>query len=118
MIDLTSTTLQNQTSDVPDTDDGSPNLDGASRGFETAPTEASDMSGSGSELTTQTRILRLPEVMRRTGVRRSSIYSYLLEGTFPAALKLGERAVGWRECDIEAWIASRPIATHAYRTTK
>jgi prophage regulatory protein len=111
-------TLRNQTSDFPDTDDGSPNLDGASSGFVSAPTDASDMSGSGSELTTQTRILRLPEVMRRTGFGRSSIYSYLLEGTFPAALKLGERAVGWRECDIEAWIASRPVATHAYRATK
>jgi len=31
-------------------------------------------------------------------------------GEFPAPVKLGARAVGWRRSDIEAWLESRPAA--------
>lgn len=119
MLNNATKALGNQTTDFPNTDDLSLNTDGASSGFVSAPTVASDRSRSvsGAEAT-RTTILRLPEVMRRTGVSRSTIYSYLLEGAFPSAVKLGELAVGWRERDIEDWIASRPVVIHAYRAAK
>ena len=51
-------------------------------------------------------ILRLPTVMARTGLSRSSIYLRMNNGTFPKSLPLGARAVGWLESDIEAFIQS------------
>ena len=55
-------------------------------------------------------ILRLPEVTRYCGYKRSSIYRGVRAGTFPKPVALGPRAVGWRESDIIAWIESRPVA--------
>ena len=51
-------------------------------------------------------ILRRPEVQARTGLSRSSIYAGMANGTFPQALKISARAVGWRETDIVAWLDS------------
>lgn len=53
------------------------------------------------------RILRLPQVRETTGLSRTTIYSQIKKGLFPAPVKLGERASGWLEGDICAWIESR-----------
>ncbi len=53
------------------------------------------------------RIVRLKEVVRRTGVSRSRLYELMKAGLFPQRLKLGLRAVGWLESDVEAWIQAR-----------
>lgn len=52
------------------------------------------------------RLLRLPEVKMRTGLSRSSIYSKVASGTFPAQKKLGAKMVGWYQSQIDAWIAN------------
>ncbi|MYG37426.1 MAG: AlpA family transcriptional regulator [Gemmatimonadetes bacterium] len=54
-----------------------------------------------------TRFLRLPEVMARTGLSRSTIYVRLEEGRFPRPVSLGGRAVGWIESEIEEWMRNR-----------
>ena len=54
------------------------------------------------------RLLRLPEVKTRTGLGRSSIYRLVATGSFPRPRKLAERAVAWRESDIQTWIDTRP----------
>ena len=51
-------------------------------------------------------ILRLPEVIARTGLSRTNVYRRIAAGTFPAPVALGPRAVGWRESDIIEWIES------------
>ena len=53
------------------------------------------------------RILRLPEVLRITGLSRASIYRLVRSGTFPPSVKLTARTVGWYSTDVEAWIAAR-----------
>jgi prophage regulatory protein len=53
-----------------------------------------------------TAILRLPEVLARTGLSRTNVYRRVAAGTFPAPVALGPRAVGWRESDIIEWIES------------
>lgn len=58
-------------------------------------------------------ILRLPEVVALTGRCRSSIYADIAAGTFPAPLRLGPRAVGWRSSVIDAWLNSREVGTLA-----
>ncbi len=50
------------------------------------------------------RILRLPTVLLRTGLSRSTVYVRVAEGTFPRQLSLGPNTVGWRETDIDRWI--------------
>jgi len=57
-------------------------------------------------------ILRLPEVMRLTGLGRSTIYRLLAAGQFPPPVQLSMRAVGWRRTDLEHWTAERPQVSH------
>jgi prophage regulatory protein len=52
-------------------------------------------------------INRLPAVKQFSGLGKTSIYDGIAAGTFPAPLKIGRRAVGWRTSDLMAWIASR-----------
>ena len=54
-----------------------------------------------------TRFLRLPEVMERTGLSRSTIYVRLAEGRFPRPVALGARAVGWIEAEVDEWVRER-----------
>ena len=56
-------------------------------------------------------VLRLNEVQARTGLSRTTIYRKMREGSFPEPLKIGARAVGWPESEIEVWLAARPRAT-------
>ena len=55
-------------------------------------------------------LLRQPEVTRRTGLARSTLYKHVAAGEFPAPVKLTAHAVAWREHEIEEWIDSRPPA--------
>ena len=52
-------------------------------------------------------LLRLPAVMMRCGLGRSSIYAGVKAGTFAAPVRLSARAVGWREDEIERWVSER-----------
>jgi prophage regulatory protein len=52
-------------------------------------------------------ILRARQVFATTGKSRSAVYAAIRAGQFPAPVSLGDRAVGWRSSDIEAWINSR-----------
>ncbi|MER2520049.1 MAG: AlpA family transcriptional regulator [Bdellovibrionales bacterium] len=53
------------------------------------------------------RVLRLPDVIARVGLKRASIYLHIGKGTFPGPISLGPRAVGWLEHEVEAWLAAR-----------
>ena len=60
---------------------------------------------------TQTLILRKSEVRRRVGgVSGTTLWRWQREGKFPKHLQIGPNTVGWRESDIEAWIAERAAA--------
>ena len=52
----------------------------------------------------ENKILRLPQVKKIVGLSRSTIYLRMNQGTFPKAISLGERAVGWLESDVNEWI--------------
>jgi len=56
------------------------------------------------------RLLRLRDVLARTGLSKSAVYSRIDAGTFPRPVSLGARAVAWHERDISAWIESREPA--------
>lgn len=53
------------------------------------------------------RLIRLPEVLKKTGLSRSRLYA---DHSFPKRVQLGARGVAWVESEIEDWIASRIAA--------
>jgi prophage regulatory protein len=53
---------------------------------------------------TSLALLRRKEVEREVGLSRSTIYERIKAGTFPAPVKLGLRAVGWRAADIDRFL--------------
>jgi prophage regulatory protein len=55
---------------------------------------------------TTPRLLRLPEVINRVGLRRSAIYQRMSEGRFPKCRTLGPKCSVWVEAEINAWIDS------------
>ncbi|OWB29463.1 AlpA family transcriptional regulator [Xanthomonas oryzae pv. oryzicola] len=56
------------------------------------------------------RILRRSEVEVRTGFKRAHIYSLMKDKKFPQRVRLGVRAVGWYEEEIDQWLAERERA--------
>lgn len=54
-----------------------------------------------------TRILRLPDVVKMTGLKRSTIYLHISQGIFPKPIPLGPRAVGWIVNEIELILEAR-----------
>lgn len=52
-------------------------------------------------------INRLPAVKQFSGLGKTSIYNGVAAGTFPAPLKIGPRAVGWRTSDLTQWLNDR-----------
>ena len=42
-----------------------------------------------------------------TGLKRSMIYQLESEQRFPHRIKIGMRAVGWIESEVQAWLAQR-----------
>jgi prophage regulatory protein len=52
-------------------------------------------------------LLRLPDVMRKTGHARSTVYLMVDRGLLPKAVKISERASAWPEHELDAINAAR-----------
>lgn len=50
------------------------------------------------------RILRLPAVLERTGLSRSTLYRKVRAGTFPKQVAISIRCAGWRESAVSEWM--------------
>ena len=57
-------------------------------------------------------IMRIKEVIARTGLHRATIYRLEARGEFPKKLQLSPGCVGFYESDINAWVAD-PIGWRA-----
>jgi len=55
--------------------------------------------------------LRLPEVLKITGLSRSTLYRMVAEHTFPAPVKLSRRAVAWNQHPVRQWAIGRPTTS-------
>ena len=53
------------------------------------------------------RILRINDVIKNTGISRSSIYAMIKEGEFPKQRSIGRHSVGWLESEIDEWIKEK-----------
>lgn len=50
------------------------------------------------------RLIRLPEVMDRVGLKRTAIYQRMREGRFPKSRSLGPRCTVWLEAEVNEWV--------------
>lgn len=53
------------------------------------------------------RVLRLPRVLEITGLSRASVYRLEKAGAFPKHVSLTQRASGWLESEVLAWLDER-----------
>ena len=61
------------------------------------------------------KIIRVPTVLERIGVSRSTLYQWVSEGKFPRSVPIGDRAVGWLESDVDAWIERKAAEAETAR---
>ena len=66
-------------------------------------------AGGSASMPEPDRIVRMKTVLARTGLSRSTIYRKIAEGTFPPQVRISVNGAGWRESDINRWIAD-PVA--------
>jgi prophage regulatory protein len=59
---------------------------------------------------TGVHFLRLPDLQRVTGLKRSRLDELERRGEFPARVRISNRAVAWRSDEVERWIESRQRA--------
>lgn len=52
-------------------------------------------------------LIRMPEVMRRSALRKAWIYKLISQGRFPKPVKIGSRAIAFVESEVDAWINQR-----------
>lgn len=52
-------------------------------------------------------LMRLDDVMKATGLGRSSIYKQISLGQFPRQVSIGGRAVAWVSDEVGSWVADR-----------
>jgi prophage regulatory protein len=59
-------------------------------------------------------LLRLPEVIRRVGISRSSIYAKMKAGEFPPSVRLGPRSIAFPASAIEKYISDLIAASQPH----
>ncbi|WP_211130537.1 helix-turn-helix transcriptional regulator [Serratia surfactantfaciens] len=50
-------------------------------------------------------IIKMPEVMRRTGNGKAWIYRLISQVRFPRSVKVGARAIAFLESEVDKWIS-------------
>ncbi len=65
-----------------------------------------------------TKFMKLPAVLTRVAFSRSKLYAKVKEGTFPAPVSLGARAVAWVEHEVDEWIGAVVAQSRGERTMK
>ncbi|WP_392432207.1 helix-turn-helix transcriptional regulator [Yersinia sp. HM-2024] len=57
----------------------------------------------------RSELVKINEVLKRCAMSRSTVYRMISEKRFPTPVSvIGNRAVAWREEDIQRWIEERP----------
>lgn len=59
------------------------------------------------------RLIRIGEVERLAGVRKSTIYSLMKAGGFPRCVQVTPRCVAWPESSVLQWVQDRITTAQA-----
>lgn len=65
-----------------------------------------DMS-TRSTVELKAQILRLPAVLRRTGIGRTTLWDLIRKQKFPTPIKLGSKSIGFVESEVDEWIVAK-----------
>lgn len=57
------------------------------------------------------KLLNLPAVTEKVGLKKSAIYARIKNGTFPQPVRLGTRSIAFVEDEVEQWINALPRGT-------
>jgi prophage regulatory protein len=57
----------------------------------------------------ESRVIRFPELCKKIGVSRSTIFRWERDKKFPSRFKLGENSIAWLLSDVENWLAMRAM---------
>jgi|SRR5215472_13351452 len=63
-------------------------------------------------------IIRIADVLARTGLSRVSVWRLVRLNQFPPPIELSTNAIGWLESDVVAWRESRPRRTYRAKAPK
>ncbi|MFM0753651.1 helix-turn-helix transcriptional regulator [Paraburkholderia strydomiana] len=67
-----------------------------------------ESSSAVRQLDKALRILRMKELIERTGLSRATLYVLMAKDpTFPSKIQLTVRTIGFYEHEVEGWLASR-----------
>lgn len=70
-----------------------------------------DASLAARQLDKALHILRMKQLVERTGLSRATLYVLMsTDPTFPRKINLTARSIGFLESQVDAWIASRAAA--------
>ena len=57
----------------------------------------------------ESKLIKIQEVLKRCAISRATLYRLMASKHFPYQVSVtGNRAVAWREEDIQRWIEERP----------
>jgi len=55
------------------------------------------------------QLLRLPSVLSKTGLKRSTFLKKVKSGEFALPVRISQRNIAWRLEDVDEWINSRTV---------
>ena len=53
------------------------------------------------------QLIRINEVMKMTGLAKSTLWAWIADGRFPKGTKLSARVTVWKFSEIQSWIEER-----------
>lgn len=53
------------------------------------------------------RLIKISEVIEKTGMSRSTVYDLIGKGKFPQQVQLGPRSIAFVEAEIDSWIRNK-----------
>lgn len=59
--------------------------------------------------TSETKLLRLPDVLKRIPISKSSWWNGIKTGKYPKPIKLGQRTSCWRSVDVDEIVAAGEV---------
>ena len=62
------------------------------------------------------QFLRLPAVIARVGLGKTSLYQLIGEGRFPKPIPISDHAVAWLASEIDGWMADRVRESRAEKS--
>jgi prophage regulatory protein len=64
------------------------------------------LAHTAKPVTPRDRLIRLPEVEKTTGFKKSTLYGWIKEGSFPRPVQIG-RMSAWPESAVLQWVQDR-----------